>query len=61
LAAADDDGAPEVYRRGTQLSNDALADAAALLVSQNGTDEELLEAGEVVDDVCSEGGVGVTS
>jgi hypothetical protein len=54
LEAASDDRVEEVYRQGTQLDNRIVARAAAIAVSGDASEREILEAGDRIDRACSD-------
>jgi len=54
LEAASDDRVEEVYRQGTQLDNPIVARAAAIAVSGDASEREVLEAGDRIERACSD-------
>jgi hypothetical protein len=54
LEAASDDRVEEVYRQGTQLDNRIVARAAAIAVSGDASEREILEAGDRIERACSD-------
>lgn len=54
LAEAGEDRAAEVYREGADLDDRAVARAAAMLVSGEGSEQELTEAGEQIERACDD-------
>ncbi|MGZ8631338.1 MAG: hypothetical protein ACXWZF_10285 [Actinomycetota bacterium] len=56
LEAASDARAEEVYREGIQLDDRSVAGAVAIVVSGDASDQELVEAGDVIEQACSDVG-----
>lgn len=55
LESASEDRVEEIYRKGTELDNQIVARAAALLLSGEGDEQELVEAGDRIERACDDG------